>query len=141
VGQVIEQHGRQVLDGCREFAAAAQRGVDACQRGRDLLVLRHHRVDRGQAGGIAERPPQDRPEVVVLGRVVVAELRAGTKEDLFYRRLEVFGTRLAEAVRTGHRASRRSRRSAVPCSPRAACSPRSRRATPGPWTSSPRSTS
>ena len=47
VRQVFQHDSGQVLNGGRQLTSAAQRGVDACEGGRDLLVLCHHGVDRG----------------------------------------------------------------------------------------------
>jgi len=51
VCQVIQHDSRQQLDECRQLTAAAQRGVHARERGRDMPVLLHHGVDRCQAPG------------------------------------------------------------------------------------------
>ena len=92
------------------------------------------------------RPGFDQVTVAEVAREAqVAEATVynyfGTKEDLFYSRLEAFGTRLAEAVAARPDGEQRWRRSAVPCSPRTACSPRRRRACPGAETGCARSAS
>lgn len=74
VCQVIQHDSRQQLDECRQLTAAAQRGVHARERGRDMPVLLHHGVDRCQVTGIGELCSEHRPQVVVLGRVMVIEL-------------------------------------------------------------------
>ena len=74
VCQVIQHDSRQQLDGCRQLTAASQRGVHARERGRDMPVLLHHGIDRCQVTSIGELSSEHRPQVLVLGRVMVIEL-------------------------------------------------------------------
>jgi len=61
-------HGRY------EVAADTQSRVDVGQSGRDVPVLLDHRGHLRQIRRIGQLPAQHRPEVVVLGGMVVVEL-------------------------------------------------------------------